>query len=234
MNNPDTPGSASGFDMRVADGRANAQLDPRTIAADDRGANRDEIDLLMYWRILVKRRRFVAFGLAIGVIVAVALTLLMTPIYRATATIQIERDVAQVVEVKGLTHVQGSEDTDFYQTQLELLKSRTLAERAVDQLHLGDPSVLAQYGLGSWSDHVGRSTAATGHGGVAPSPEQKRRAVELVQRALDVEPVRNSALIQVNFDSPSPEFSARGANAVADGFIAAGIDRRLGASSYAR
>jgi capsular exopolysaccharide synthesis family protein len=41
-------------------------------------------------------------------------------------------------------------------------------------------------------------------------------------------------LVVINFDSPSAQFSARAANALADGFIAAGLERRFGASSYAK
>lgn len=201
---------------------------------DAQREDRDEIDLLNYWRVLVKRRRFVIGGLAAGAAAAVVLTLLTTPIYRATATLQIDRDVPEVVKVEGITQVQGGTEPDFYQTQYELLKSRTLAERAAEELNVTDPHVAQQMRAGSLLGRVGGTPRPAAAARVGVSPEQRRQAVDLVQRALEIEPVRNSALIRVNFDSPSPELSARGANAVADGFIASGIERRLGASSYAR
>ena len=40
--------------------------------------------------------------------------------------------------------------------------------------------------------------------------------------------------MRLNFDSPVPEFSARVSNAIAEGFIASGLERRFGASSYAK
>ncbi len=57
----------------------------------------DEFDLLNYWRILVKRK-WAVFSTVMAIMAVVAVgTLLTTPIYRATATLQIERDTIQVV-----------------------------------------------------------------------------------------------------------------------------------------
>src|SRR5690606_8524548 len=59
------------------------------------------------------------------------------------------------------------------------------------------------------------------------------QAVGLVRGGLTVEPVRNSRLVRVHYDSTLPAFSARVVNAVADGFIAHAIERKFDASSYA-
>jgi len=246
MNNPhpsaapDSRAQPTRTQVAALERRAALSVDPSATDPFDatRAADRDEIDLLAYWRVLVKRRRFVLFGLLLGAAVAMLVTLSTTPLYRATAVLQLERAAPEIVKVEGMTQVQGGDQSDFYQTQYELLQSRTLAERVAEELQLDDPAVLARYHLGSWRGRFlggGRPVASrpTQTAGAA-TPEQRRHAVELVQQALVVTPVRNSALIDVNFDSPSPELAARGANAVADGFIASGIERRFGASSYAR
>lgn len=245
MNDPHAPaGSGAEHAPRTpaqspAAGRmTGGSIEPLLLDSLDagRGDDRDEIDLLAYWRVLVKRRRVVLLGLAVGAALAVLLTLMTTPIYRATAVLQLEREVPEIVQVEGITQVQGGNDNDFYQTQYELLKSRTLAERVADELKLADPEALRRLHPGSWRDRIfsGSGSAAPGARRVAPTAEQRRAAADLVQRSLVIEPVRNSALIHVNFDSPSPDFAARGANAIADGFIASGIERRFGATSYAR
>src|SRR5690606_10136437 len=59
------------------------------------------------------------------------------------------------------------------------------------------------------------------------------QAVGIVRSGLTVEPVRNSRLVRIHFDSTLPAFSARVVNAVADGFIAHAIERKFDASSYA-
>lgn len=203
---------------------------------DERRRGLDEIDVMAYWRVLVKRRIPVLAAFAIGTAAALLVTLFTTPIFRATAVLQLDRDVQQVVKVEGMTQVQGGHDNDFYQTQFELLKSRTLAERAAEELKLTDPQALGQFRVATWRHpFAGGSPKTTAQGrSPVPSAAQRRAAVDTVQRALEIEAVRNSALIRINFDSPSAEFSARGANAIADGFIASGVERRFGASSYAR
>src|SRR5690606_27084273 len=61
-----------------------------------------------------------------------------------------------------------------------------------------------------------------------------RDAARVVQEGLSIEPIRNSRLVKVHFDSGNPQFSARVANAIAEGFIAQQLERRFDASSYAK
>ena len=56
----------------------------------------------------------------------------------------------------------------------------------------------------------------------------------MVQSGLSVEPVPNSSLVRISFDSPSPEWAQRIANGVADSFVSSNLDRRYGATAYAR
>ena len=206
---------------------------------EERREDRDEIDLLAYWRILLKRRWLVLGVLAGVTAVALLLTLLATPIYRATAMLQIEREMQQVVQVEGITQVQGGQDWDFYQTQYELLKSRALAERVADELNLASSGMLQQLEQPSWTGRVmallrpeKRVAAATP--ATSTTAVQRNQAVGVVRGGLHVEPIRDSALVRLHYDSPIPAFSARVANAIAEGFIASGIERRFGASSYAK
>jgi len=112
------------------------QTGPSSHDADDSG-----IDLLEYWHIILKRRWTVLGMLGIVLAVVLVVTLLTPSIFRSSTTLQIERDTIQVVQVQGLMPVESVSDKDFYQTQYELLKSRTLAKRVIDQLNLGsDPS----------------------------------------------------------------------------------------------
>src|SRR5690606_4284653 len=123
-------------------------LDVRSPDADEK----DEIDLLSYWRILVKRRWTVLTTLGIVLVTTLVATLLMTPVYRASATLQIERDTIKVLDVEGLTPTESPTDRDFYQTQYELLKSRSLAQRVIAELNLADdPTWQAMNAPSPWS-----------------------------------------------------------------------------------
>ena len=207
----------------------------------DERRDEDEIDLLAYWHILVKRRWLVLSILAGVVALALLKTLMATPIYRATSVLQLEKQGTQVVQVEGIQPDGYGWDPDFLQTQYELIKSRSLAERVANELNL-DQAALDQLSEPGWFGRMlallrPQSKAETEKKNVATAAnaaDELRSAAGIVSGGLSVEPVRNSRLVRINFDSSSPEFSARVANAVAEGFIAAGMERRFGASSYAK
>ena len=200
----------------------------------------DEIDLLAYWRILVKRR-WLVLGILTGVVaLALLKTLMATPIYRATSVLQLEKAGTQVVQVEGIQPDSDRYgwDPDFLQTQYELLQSRSLAERVADELNL-DQAALDRLNDPGWLGRMlallrPKSKTESADTALADAAKQLRAAAGVVSGGLSVEPVRNSRLVRINYDSPSPEFSARVANAIADGFIASGLERRFGASSYAK
>lgn len=256
MTDERLPASADGDD-----GRLPARLDPRAgglahlrgpaggLALELREEQRrddDEIDLLAYWHILVKRRRLILGVLAGVVALALLVTLIATPVYRATAVLQLEKEGVQVVQVNGLQPGGDSGwDPEFLQTQYELIKSRALAERVANELdlqeaeleRLSDPGWLGRLlGLLQPKDkQEGRGKAPPRSAASGDAARQTlREAVGLIGAGLSVEPIRNSRLVRIHFDSPSPQFSARAANAVAEGYIASGLERRFGASSYAK
>src|SRR5215469_14957505 len=74
-------------------------------------------------------------ALAIGFIV----TFTSTPIYRATASVQIDRQAPRVVKTDTQPDY-GDDSERFYQTQYDLLKSRMLAERVASDLNLASES----------------------------------------------------------------------------------------------
>ncbi|MGO4221996.1 GumC family protein [Lysobacter sp. TAF61] len=210
----------------------NAVAEPiESLRQEDRDG--DEINLLEYWRILRERQWWV-IGTAFAVVfLTLVFTLLATPIYRAGSTLQIERDTMKIVEFEGLQPTESPMDRDFYQTQYELLKSRSLARRVIQDLRL---TANKQFEKDMAKVDEDLTDKANGQAVSASTRQQAREAamIELVQEELGIEPVRNSRLVRVNFDSPDPLLAARVANAYADGFIASNLERRFDASSYAK
>ena len=198
--------------------------------AHEAAAADDEINLLEYWQILRERQWLVA-AIAAGVfLLALVFTLLATPQYRASSTLQIERDTMKIVNVEGLTPAESPMDRDFYQTQYELLQSRSLALRVIQDLKLVDQPQFAET-MAAVDEGLAEKAALA-----APARQQarERALMQPVLNALTIEPIRNSRLVRVNFDSPDPALAARVANAYADAFIASNLERRFDASSYAR
>src|SRR5690606_19283858 len=79
------------------------------IFREERQQDDDEIDLLAYWRILVKRRWLVLGVLAGTLALALLATLLMPSIYRGTTTMQIDREVMEVLQVEGMSQVESGQ-----------------------------------------------------------------------------------------------------------------------------
>lgn len=223
--------------LAVGGGQRGISLD---VFEDKRGGDEDEIDLLAYWRILVKRKWLVLGVLGTVVALALIVTLMMPPVYRATATLQIDRESVQILQAEGLGNAEAAAP-DFLTTQYELLKSRALAERVANELAIDAATVERLDSTTWWQRATGAlrpepANAADDAGDAereADAMADLRQAVGIVRSGLTVEPVRNSRLVRIHFDSTLPAFSARVVNAVADGFIAHAIERKFDASSYA-
>lgn len=208
--------------------RLDDQMDAQPQAwADNRDGDAFTIDFAAYWRLALKHR-YVILGCFLAALVAGAtLTLLMTPIYTAQATLQIDREAARVFDSEDVAPrenmMQGEE---FFQTQYGLIRSRSLAERVIESL-----------GLASSDDALkAMGIEAPEAGGTAAVQTARRRAAALkaVQANLSVAPVRGSRLVAVNYDNPDPNVAARIANGFAENFIQSNLDRKFESSSYAR
>lgn len=206
---------------------------PRTEQDDE-----DTIDLREYWGILVRRRWTVFLVVGLVVLMALLATFLSTPIYRGSLLLQIDREEGKVLEYQNLTPEDARNANDFYQTQYELLQSRSLARRVIDQLGLKLTDVDEGEGdslFDGLKDGVkGLVVGLVGGGeqedGVAVEPDLERAFLE----QLTIEPVRNSRLVRIHYDSPDPREAAAVANAVADNFVNMNLERRFDASAYAK
>jgi len=191
-----------------------------------------DISLLDYWNALYRQRWLIVGITAAIVLLALLVTLLMTPKYRATSVLQIERESLNVTNVANLMPVESPQDRDFYQTQYELLGSRSLARVVIREAQLTKEPAFKPF-----VDEALEKLQDNGDG-PAPSPQARAAAAENalvgpVLDALQIEPVRDSRLVRINFDSPDRVLAARVANTYAKMFIASTQERRLQASSFA-
>jgi capsular exopolysaccharide synthesis family protein len=221
-------------------GRSMRRVDPRatqvfTVPMDgDDDEAEGALNLLHYWHILLKWRWVVAGCAVLGLAAGFVATLLTTPIYRASTTLQIDQEPAKIVAVESQQTPSSYGSEEFYQTQYGLLKSRSLAERVVANLNLADdPAFMDQ--AGSMSKGAEPASAAPAQPRTAAEREGRmQRAAGILMSGLSVEPVQRSRLVKVSYDSPNPQIAAKVANAVADNFIDQNLERRYEASSYAR
>lgn len=185
-----------------------------------------------YGRVLHARRWAILAFWAITLLTTFMVSALMTPTYRSVLTLQIDRDTPKVFQFQDVVPIESPADKDFYQTQYELLMSRALARRVIEQLRLDDNPVFvdARHGV---LGHV--SAWFAGVAGTARVPKATMDGlIEHFLAALRIEPVRNSRLVKIAFVSVDPVLSAEIVNTLADSFIQMNLERRVDASSYAK
>src|SRR5450755_953887 len=95
----------------------------------------ETIDLVEYWRAISKRRWSIV---GLTVLVAILSWLVvsnMRPVFRGTTTLLIEQGKNKVVSIEEV-YSQGMIQREYYQTQVEILKSDELARKVVRKLKL--------------------------------------------------------------------------------------------------
>jgi polysaccharide biosynthesis transport protein len=193
-------------------------------------------DLLRYWGLLLKYRWIFLVGAISAICIGYGMTFLATPIYRASATIEIDREAPKVVQLNNAQQ-EGETigDVQFYQTEYELLKSRSLAAQVVADLDLANqPKLLGGDSVSPWTK---LRQIFFGGGQSANKSDLSARedvAIRAVMGGLSVQPILNSALVHLNFDSPSSEGAQAIVNAVSAAFIKSNLEHRYDATSYAR
>ncbi|WP_295577851.1 polysaccharide biosynthesis tyrosine autokinase [uncultured Lamprocystis sp.] len=206
----------------------------------------DGLDLRELWQVVLKRRWTIIVFAVIVVVAAVTATYLMTPIYRASLILQIDREDIKVTKIEEVAPVDASTGgQDYLQTQYELLKSRSLAQRVIDQMGLADqpaeapsPSMMEQVTawLAGWlpSGGVSREADAAGALDAAADGNRIEGVITGFLGGLTVEPVRNSRLVRLHYNSPDPKLAAAILNNLAKSYINLNLERRFDATTYAR
>lgn len=194
--------------------------------ADSPQAPETTLALVEYWRAISRRRWSI---LALTALVAILATLVASnirPQYRATATLLFEQGKNKTVSIEEV-YSQGLLQREYYQTQVEILKSEELARKTVQKLKLvTHPDYDPRQAQPSWWSRV--------VGSQAPADQVERTDDEVlkgvVQRfrsGLQVQLVRNSQLAQISFVSPDRELAAKVPNTLAETYIESDLDARM-------
>lgn len=184
---------------------------------------RDTLDLREFWKTLVRQKRLIAITMGITLLLALLFTLVSKNVYRATATLQIERETTRVVDSDFLSSGDIRDTRDFYQTQFELIRSRTLAAKVIEELKLNETQ---------------DSTSLFGHikqwfGDDDPRSKQTALENKLLDK-LSIEPVKNSRLVAVHYESSDPEQAAQIVNTVISTFQRMNTERRTATTTDAQ
>lgn len=181
--------------------------------------------LLDYWAIILKRR-WIVLACLVVVFTTVAIgTLKEKPVYQGNVLIEIDPEPPSVVNFKEVVSVNPVDIDAYLETQYKILKSRSLAQRVVDDLQLYRlPEFYTARGLFG----LIHSTPKVLPKSTDPNPDINaqyyRNAVTHAQDFIDISPIRRSNLVKLSFDSYSPQVAAAVANKVAADYIQQNFD----------
>ena len=197
------------FSRALTNGRdLPAPLPPVRLEAEYR--RESEAHFWDYWRVLVRHRRTVAMVFAAAVLTALVWSVTARPVFTGTAMLRIDKEEPRVLKFEQAPRDDGSESS---QTQLQtyhrLLQSRALANRVIGLVGLEQNPEFSS---------VGRRPG---------------QLTDVFLERLQVEPIRNTRLVKVSFQSRNPELAAKVANTMADSVIAQQLDDKKAAGRYA-
>ena len=165
------------------------------------GATR-EIHLRDHWRVVWTRRWAVAASFLFVVGVVGLYSFLVSPIYEATATIEVQPQARRLAPGQDVSGIGAAgygwfAEEKYQNTQVEIVRSRSVAERAFQILNLkNDPR------FANAKDPVGAF----------------RGMIRVIPR-------RETGLLEVSIRGKNPEEAARWVNAIADVYVARNLEK---------
>ena len=178
-------------------------------------------DLRAYWRIIKKRRWTVVTILAVVLTLVLIATIKQKPVYRATTLLEIQKENPNLLTVQELFQLEDVSD-NYLETQYKVLQSQTLARRVVDEVHLDQ---VKEFNAASHLWNTSRQTSDSADA-LPADPPTLERVLRHFEDRLSVEPVRQSRLVRVSFESQDPQLAAKVTNSLAANYIQENLETR--------
>lgn len=188
----------------------------------------ETLDLVRYWRAINRNKWGIVALVAVVGLLAAIYAHSLAPVYRGTATVIVEGYRQKAVsneEVQQAWYWGASRD--YYLTQFEIIKSREFAEKLVRVMGLArhpafDPRQQPPAWYQKWLPK-----SAPPAGANAPSDRDVEDGVVAnVMGSTHLQPVRNTQIVKLSFDSPDPEVAANVPNTLAMIYIVADLEAR--------
>jgi succinoglycan biosynthesis transport protein ExoP len=227
-------------------------LEEQDAVSSARLVNDEAPNLRDYWQVVRKHKWKIVACFFAAVLCATIYVFSQTPIYTASATLVIERKGAQVVNIQQvLSESVESDEQSYYQSQFEILKSRSVAAEVIKQQRLDSHPVFIGDGaeanfleklaadvrawLTGWLTYLLQGEKAQSYfQAQSPGPlGVKSELIDAYQGMLQLAPVK-SRVAQIKFSTPDPVLSATIANAHARAYIHQGQKLRSQANEDAR
>lgn len=179
------------------------------------------IDFTMI-RGILWRQRFIIIGVVSLALLAGAIaTMLMTPRYQATATVQLNLAGGSIIEGQDLDpYIATNEYARYAETLSEVVESRNMAAKVVDNLQLQNSAEL-----------FGEEVISEGQAG--DEGARRSAAAAMLMGGVSADAPFESRIMSITFNSTSPELAAQVANGYADQFLNENVREGIEANSFA-
>ncbi|WOH39004.1 polysaccharide biosynthesis tyrosine autokinase [Thalassotalea fonticola] len=178
----------------------------------------DDIDFKRLINVVLKFRwQIIALTIVVGLF-ATIYAYSLTPIYRAAATLHLDSNNSDVDTLSDV-YRDSNAGEEYYYTQLEIIRSKAVAELVVKNLTLDKNrlfSVDKQQWLTQNPNFIGLSDTDLE---ARFAQIQYQRALGYVRGGLDASPIKQTQLVSVSFTSAHPEMTALISNAVGQAYI---------------
>lgn len=193
---------------------------PRGYADYELAAPAAGIDLKALWTMIVRYRVLMLTILLLALAAGAASIWLTKPVYSAQATIQIEPQAPRILGTEDVTADPGRTEVErVFRTQVDLLGSRSTADKVAQKLKLADnPTFLRETGLADQP----------------AGPLRAAMATSALQDRLAISTPRDTRLVTIGYDSHDAALAARAANTFAETFISDSLQRRVDTYEYSR
>jgi capsular exopolysaccharide synthesis family protein len=208
----------------------NREANSRDKWEDDQG-----IDLQYLWAVVYRHKWSILAMACVVTLLAGLVVYAMTPVYRATAIVHIQSEKANVVSIEEVYGIDARRD-DYYHTQAEILKSRTIAGKVVDTLDVAPPvpsgqPVPSDLPGFDWRSLMPFKPPETPGGPVKLDPREQQ--ITRYLKGLTIAPVVGTQLVRIHYDSPDPRLAANLADAHAGAYIENILESRLSVTQSA-
>jgi len=179
----------------------------------------------------VVRRRWKAFlfMFAIPVAAAVSITFWQTPLYQARVLVEVLGFNDNYLNIKNADPTQAPESASvsYVQTQVGMLRSRSILKRVVEKLQLEQKSDFQEHpgALSNWLQSVGVKKSVH-----SPSPLDD--AVERISSRLKIQPTQETRLVEILFEGNDPVLAASIANTLTSEYIEQNLQARWDAAQH--
>ena len=188
---------------------------PTTLDLEAQGGE-PHFNLASFWHIVIKRLGTIITGTVVVLVLTGVYTFEMAPVYRATLTVEVETSYTQLQSLNEVYRQTGGEgeDSTFLATQVEELKSDSLAWTTMQQLGIDRQAAVPATGANS-----GKSPAQI-------AAARKTMMIAGFKGGLKVEIEKGSRILQVSYEGGNPDLAANIVNTLINNYIDSNFQAR--------